>query len=63
MYALFIFIYTNDKRIMETDKEKDKAYITPEIDELVKEVIETDDEEEADLIAEILKEEPQDKSA
>ena len=48
---------------METDKEKDSAYITPEIDELVKEVIETDDEDEAEVIAEILKEANHDKPA
>lgn len=42
--------------MMGTGKEKDDAYITPEIDELVKEVIEADEDEEAEVIAEILKE-------
>ena len=42
---------------MRNDKQKDAAYITPEIDELVKEVIEADDEEETEVIKEILNDE------
>lgn len=42
---------------MRNDKQKDDAYITPEIDELVKEVIEADDEEETEVIKEILNDE------
>jgi hypothetical protein len=48
---------------MDSDKEKQDAYITPKIDELVRDIIETEDEEEANLIAEILKKEKPDKPA
>ncbi len=56
MCAFLVFVYNIAQQIMENDKPKDVVYITPEIDELVKEVIETEDDEEADLITEILKE-------
>jgi hypothetical protein len=48
---------------MAPDKEKEKTNITPEIDKLVRDIIEAEDEEEANLIGEIFKNEKQDKPA